>query len=178
MTPAFAYAGIGSRRAKDKITNAMEAAGEALASLGLTLRSGGAHGCDRAFERGCDRVLGPKEIYIPWGGFNNRSVHERGVIGKEMRHYHTAERLARRYHPAWLKLTPAMKQLITRNSYQILPCLFVLCWTPSGLGQGGTGQAIRIAKAHDIPVFDMANMDLGDINQEIMTIIQKYEEAA
>jgi hypothetical protein len=89
-------------------------------------------------------------------------LHETGVIGKEMRHYHTAQSLARRYHPAWLKLTPAMKQLITRNSYQVMgpdlqsPCLFVLCWTPSGLGQGGTGQSIRIAKAHDIPVFDMA----------------------
>ena len=67
-----------------------------------------------------------------------------------------------KHHPAWTDLSASVKQLMTRNSYQIMgqdmqsPCLFVLCWTPSGSGQGGTGQAIRIAKAHDIPVFDMA----------------------
>lgn len=48
-----------------------------------------------------------------------------------------------------------------RNTYQVLgPDLkthseFVLCWTPSGRGEGGTGQAIRIARAYHIPVYDL-----------------------
>jgi len=136
----------------------MQAAGQALASLGLTLRSGGCYGADRAFEKGCHQ--GHKEIYIPWGGFQGRSIHEPGVIGKEMRHYHDAEQIAAEHHPAWNELTPGIKALMTRNTYQVLgrnlqsPCLFVLCWTPQGKGKGGTGQAIRIARAHDIPVFE------------------------
>jgi hypothetical protein len=32
-----------------------------------------------------------------------------------------------------------------------------LCWTKGAAGGGGTGQAIRIARSRDIPVFDLAD---------------------
>ncbi|WP_206018384.1 hypothetical protein [Roseovarius nitratireducens] len=159
----------------------MEAAGQALASLGLTLRSGAAYGADTAFENGCDNAHGPKEIYIPWQGFQRRFIEEPGVIGKDMNHYYEAEKLAKEHHPAWDKLSLGIRPLMIRNSYQIMgrdmqsPCLFVLCSTPGGQGQGGTGQAIRIARAHDIPVFDMGSMDLGEINQQVLQLIQNKD---
>lgn len=183
MTPAYAYAGIGSRRAKNKILSACATAGISLATMGLTLRSGAAYGCDAAFEQGCDEACGTKEIYIPWGGFNARSIHEPGVIGKEMITYHLAEKVAKAHHPKWSALTPVMKNIMARNSYQVLgqdlesPVLFVLCWTPNGSGQGGTGQAIRIAKAHDIPVFDMGRMAFEDIDTEIRNLLKTSEPA-
>jgi hypothetical protein len=182
MTPAYAYAGIGSRRTKEPILNAMEAAGQALASLGLTLRSGAAYGADTAFERGCDNAHGPKEIYIPWEGFNKRYTNEWGVIGHEITHYHTARNLAAEHHPTWNKLSLGIRPLMIRNSYQIMgrdmqsPCLFVLCSTPGSQGQGGTGQAIRIAQAHNIPVFDMGNLKPISENSRPKTTLYSNSE--
>ncbi|HRY03076.1 MAG TPA: hypothetical protein P5256_08115, partial [Beijerinckiaceae bacterium] len=34
---------------------------------------------------------------------------------------------------------------------------FVICWTKDARGGGGTGQAIRLARAHGVPVFDLAD---------------------
>jgi len=51
---------------------------------------------------------------------------------------------------------------MARNSYQVLgpdlatPVDFVWCWTPHGAVIGGTGQALRIAAAYEIPVFNLA----------------------
>lgn len=58
--------------------------------------------------------------------------------------------------------------LHARNVHQVLgaacsdPAAWVLCWTPDGTERettaktGGTGQAIRIAVAHGVPVVNMA----------------------
>ena len=32
-----------------------------------------------------------------------------------------------------------------------------MCWTPNAAISGGTGQALRIARAHSIPVYNLAN---------------------
>ena len=54
---------------------------------------------------------------------------------------------------------------MARNTYQVLgldlmsPVDFVICWTPLGRDDGGTGQAIRIANAHNIPVYNTRNKD-------------------
>ncbi|GAG46694.1 unnamed protein product, partial [marine sediment metagenome] len=36
------------------------------------------------------------------------------------------------------------------------PVDFIICWTPGGREVGGTAQAIRIAKANHIKVFNLA----------------------
>ena len=64
------YAGIGSRKAPKEAIDRMAELAEELAGKGYTLRSGGAGGADKAFEKGCDAVDGKKEIYLPWEGFN------------------------------------------------------------------------------------------------------------
>lgn len=63
------YAGIGSRETPKSILEFFEYLGELLAKKGFTLRSGAAKGADSAFEKGCDRVSGLKEIFLPWRGF-------------------------------------------------------------------------------------------------------------
>ena len=35
------------------------------------------------------------------------------------------------------------------------PSDFVLCWTEDGEASGGTGQAMRIAAAHGVPVYNL-----------------------
>jgi len=119
------------------------------------LRSGGADGADSAFES----CAGMANIFLPWSGFNG---HKTGfVVGASTR----LATIAADYHPAWSKLSEGAKRLHTRNVAQVLGAnppdsaesSFVLCWTPGAKGGGGTGQAIRIAKAYSIPVYDLAD---------------------
>jgi len=42
----------------------------------------------------------------------------------------------------------------------ITPSNFVICYTPHGKDIGGTSQAIRIAKHHHIPVYNLGNDDV------------------
>ncbi len=82
-----------------------------------------------------------------------------------------AYELAATFHPAWSRLPRAVRALHARNAHQVLgadlasPARFVLCWTPDGSldGRGrrvgGTGQALRIARHHGIPVFNIARLE-------------------
>lgn len=96
---------------------------------------------------------GPREVFVPWAGFN----------GLPWVPFNEAEArgMAARVHPAWSKLSQGARKLHTRNVPQVLgadlasPVEFVLCWTPDGKDSGGTGQALRIARAYDVPVFNL-----------------------
>lgn len=151
------YTGIGSRQTPSTMLPIMRNIAAELGRYGYILRSGGADGADAAFEEGCDSVQGKKEIYIPWEGFNNKRSGN-GVI------CHTSPEafdLAAQYHPAWHRCTAGAHLLHARNGFQVLgkalcePTDFIICWTPGGYGSGGTGQALRIATAWKIPVFDL-----------------------
>lgn len=136
------YAGIGSRSTPPDVLALMTRVAQLLAAQGWTLRSGGAEGADTAFERGAG---GAAEIFRPKHA--NRAAFE----------------LAERFHPAWDRCGTYARALHARNGFQVLgrdlasPSRFVLCWTPGASGSGGTGQAIRIANAYGIPVFDLAD---------------------
>lgn len=145
------YAGIGSRETPTEVLTRMTKAATWLASKGYTLRSGAAAGADSAFEAGAGDT---KEIYIPWRGFN-------GSSSPLWRIPEAAFTIAADHHPAWTRCSDAVRKLHARNVCQILgqsldtPVDFVLAWTKDGGATGGTGQAIRIAQALDIPVFNL-----------------------
>ncbi len=157
---APSYAGIGSRKTPADVMNVMTLSAKRLSKRGYVLRSGGADGADSAFAQGAEF----KEIFLPWKGFNG--LNSPYAVASEH-----AMIEAEKFHPAWNRLSNGAKALHARNMHQILgpnlddPVDFVLCWTPEGLGQGGTGQAIRIAKKYDIPVFDMGH--------DIMTTLKR-----
>jgi hypothetical protein len=71
--------------------------------------------------------------------------------------------MAKQFHPAWNRCSPGARKLHARNCFQVMgrdlnsPVDFIICWTRGGLGGGGTGQALRIAKHYNIPVFDLGN---------------------
>ena len=152
MAHDFIYAGIGSRETPDDFMGMFSRVAHYLEYMGGLLHSGGADGADAAFEAG---VQDPKnaKIFLPWKGFNgsNSSLY---VLTEE------AYVLARYYHPRFDKLSDPVKKLMARNTYQVLgedtctPVDFVICWTRHGRGEGGTGQALRIAADYAIPVFD------------------------
>jgi len=95
---------------------------------------------------------------LPWRGFEGSAST---LIVKDKRAFEIAEK----YHPYWHNLSDGAKKLQARNSHQVLgadlntPSDFIICWTKNGKGSGGTGQALRIAKAYDIPVFDAGKYD-------------------
>jgi hypothetical protein len=155
------YTGIGSRQTPLHILDLMKKFAVYLAKNDFVLRSGGADGADNAFEQGCNSVCGKKEIYLPWQGFNNNSSTLYGMTDG-------AKDIARRFHPNWYNLSVAAEELHTRNVYQILGCdlktpsSFVICWTKDGLASGGTGQALRIAKHHSVPILNLYNLQKYD----------------
>jgi hypothetical protein len=136
----------------------MERVGRRLAELGYTLRSGSALGADAAFERGCDRAHGSKQIFLPRIHYNGR------LDGIELGDSAQAQAIAAQFHPAWDGLPPSHKRLLARNVGAILgPKLdkadasaFVVAWTHDGRVVGGTGHALRIAEGYGVPVVNLA----------------------
>lgn len=153
------YAGIGSRETPREVCMYMTAIAKQLAKLGYTCNSGGADGADSAFERGA--VIN-RQIFLPWDGFNGKSVEGLNKLHNTWKYSVPPfnEELVRKYHPKPSALSDAGWKFMSRNSYQVLgedldtPVNFVLCWTKDGKASGGTGQALRIAKDHGIPIFN------------------------
>lgn len=171
------YAGIGSRDTPADVLQDMFNAAAYLASINFTLRSGAADGADTAFEMGCDSQNGPKEIFLPWPGFNGSKEVCIPIPN-------AAFEIAAKYHPNWGRLRQPVRNLMARNALQILgpnlnqPADFVLCWTPMGSGSGGTGQAIRHARAIGVPVFDMGGQSASEIEAGVGEIIQRKLDQA
>ncbi len=153
------YTGIGSRETPDEVLQMMIKIGAMCAKKSFILRSGGADGADKAFEQGCDKFNGEKEIYLPWKGFNGSqsSLYD---LPKS----HLAEEMAFKYHPNLYASKPPVVKLMTRNSYQVMggdlktKSSFVVCYcavSENGKLIGGTSQALRIAKDKNIPIFNL-----------------------
>ena len=163
------YTGIGSRETPISVLEAMYSIAQHLYKNEWTLRSGGAPGADQAFEWGVadeyeeDNGWPCHEIYLPWPTFqqNQRSW----LMPKRTKPQDEAYEIAAQYHPAWNYLKPWGKTLHARNVHQALgydvtnpePSEFIVCWTKGAKGEGGTGQALRIAKAYNIKIYDLAD---------------------
>jgi len=137
------YAGIGARKTPASVQIQMQSIARSFDARGFLLRSGGAGGGDTAFQTG---LLNGDHCEI-W-----RPEHSTP----------DAYDLAAKYHPAWEKCSAIAQALHARNGLIMLgrnlndPVDFVVCWTPGGAITGGTGQALRIAEAYQIPVFNFA----------------------
>lgn len=170
------YAGIGSRETPHDVRVLMAKAASALYDHGYILRTGGAAGADAAFLSGAPYNA---EVYLPWPGFTPQDGSACAFTGTG-REAPTGEAhsIAAKHHPAWNRLSQGAKKLHARNVHQVLgancdtPVHFVLCWTPGAQGGGGTGQAIRIAKAHGIPVFDLADTS---VRERIERMVRSHE---
>lgn len=151
------YAGIGSRDTPDDILELMYEISKYLDKHGWTLNSGGARGADTAFEAGSSK----SQIFLPYNGFNNHYIEDNvKYIVPDLK---ASDSFVEDYHPYGYKLTGRTRQLISRNTYQVLgkdlktPVQFIVCWTPFGHGGGGTGQALRIAPDYGVKIFDLGN---------------------
>lgn len=147
------YSGIGSRETPDIVCDFMTDLAEVLGNEHMILRSGGAIGADKAFEKGAVKSNTSPIIY------NKHTLKNHNIS-------YEAIELAKKYHPAWDKLNDYAKFLHIRNGFQVLGydlktiSKFIICWTPGGRMIGGTSQALRIAHDYNIPVINLFNMKL------------------
>lgn len=154
------YAGIGSRETPLPTLALMRGIAKMLADRGYTLRSGGAKGADQAFEYGTP-VMVQMEIYVPWHGFERRP----DTMAKVNLAWGEAMSIAEKFHPNWAACSDTVRKIMARNTFQVLghdchtPSKFVVCWTKTGKATGGTGQALRIAEHHDIPIYNLFHRD-------------------
>lgn len=169
----YAYAGIGSRKVPKEIFIYFIRLGSYLARKNFILRSGHAEGSDQAFEQGCDKSKGHKEIFIPWKNFEDSN--STFIVNNPK-----AFEIAKKFHPTWNALSQGAQKLQARNSHQVLGwdlnnySKFIICWTRNGEGGGGTGQAIRIANAYNIPIFDAGTYNnLDTIKSELKSFLLK-----
>jgi hypothetical protein len=157
---AKVYAGIGSRSTPTDVLKLMTTFARELALDGWLLRSGNAQGADLAFQAGAAERA---EVYVPWSTFGPPFAS--GAVG--LLPTGDAFTLAAEHHPAWPRLSDPARKLHARNCHQVLglgldePARFIVCWTPNGTvtgldpGSGGTGQALRVAVAHGVAVFNL-----------------------
>ncbi len=150
------YAGVGSRRIPHHCISYVQTIATTAEEHGIWLRSGAAPGTDKMFESSIVNKSN-SQIFLPWENFNGS---DSPLFCNTPELNSQADAIAERYHPAYNKLSRESKLLMRRNTFQDLgwdlksPSLFVACWTPDGAVVGGTAQAIRIAKAYNIPVFN------------------------
>lgn len=155
------YAGIGARVTPAFVLEQMKGIAQIMDEMGWHLRSGGAHGADTAFASGTNN----KTIYVPWDGYNE--IYD-GVSCSKQSTIEDAYLLASHYHPNWGACSEAVRKLHVRNIYIMGsetgkdPVDCVICWTEGGKVVGGTGMALRIAIAHNIPIFNLATADCLD----------------
>lgn len=180
----FYYAGIGSRAITSRSSYLMMRYSCAMAFMGGIVRSGGAYGSDTSFETGAkiayDKMVdlfglrageyaNVIEVHLPWNKFNGLSP--KPGSGYYLSNNAGAFDMASSHHPYWARLSSPERKLMARNSHQIMgldmrsPSRFVACETPDGAfdresttsRSGGTGQAIRIADACAITVYNLKN---------------------
>lgn len=164
------YTGVGSRELDREGLGYVRDVANNLLDHGYVLVTGDAsRGCDFVFW---EHAVSPyRKRYGPFG----KSTYEDEVVvvppGTD--HYDKAHYIAGLTHPAWRWIPDWMKELHTRNVFQVLgefvsdPTEFLVCWTPDGAETaketskktGGTGTAIRIADKFGVPVFNLKRHD-------------------
>jgi hypothetical protein len=155
------YAGIGARNTPPDFLDLMREIAALAAAAGWTLRSGGAPGADQAFASASPGA----ETYLPWPSYEQAVLRTLLVPPLKIMRSPTSAAIERvgRYHPAADHLSQGVRKLAARNEHILLgprledPVRAVVCWTQDGAPKGGTGGALRIAQAHDIPA-----LNLGD----------------
>jgi hypothetical protein len=136
------YAGIGNRQISIEVYNLIKRYAEYFNKQGYILRSGGAMGADTAFEEGSDDK---NIIYTA----NHASLHSMDY--------------ASNFHPAWDKCNDYARKLHGRNAMIIMgsdlrsPVSFVICYAKDE-NKGGTSLGIRIARANNIPIINLAKV--------------------
>lgn len=164
----ISYAGIGSRDILPNEEVQIKIIAKKMARLNFILYSGNADGSDIAFQNGSNAQC---VLMLPWKKFNNESYSTTACI-EALDMGGSADGLSSimKFHPNAAALTDGVRRIMARNYHQVMgygkwPVVsFVICCSNEVNGNviGGTGQAVRIAKSRNIPVFNIRTKGWGE----------------
>lgn len=172
------YAGVGSRSITEKEAICIEKIANKL-SKKFVLFSGNAPGADQSFQIGSN---GNCVLFLPWAGFEEQNfdflkvldVFDLGKSGEGMES-------VGKFHPN-KNLTYGQKLMMSRNYHQIMGykkytkvSFVVFCANEDEKGNvdGGTGQAIRIARSQNIPTI---NIRISGWQKKLTEILKSLKE--
>lgn len=174
VKPNKVFAGIGNRDTPFAFIDLIVEVSRRLSKAGYTLRTGAAHGADKAFMSGTMRC----ELYVPWN--NYEGIEQKYSPPKE------AERLAEHFNQHWKNkfITRGIRALHARNMMIVAgphldaPVDFVACFTRDGCEgiamrsaeTGVTGSAIAYADSLGIPIINFANKGSLQRLQELTSV--------
>ena len=155
--------GIGTRYPSKQAFEMLFRIARRMALTGWELRSGGAIGCDTAWEHGF-LPSEKKEIYLSRGTFGDSAKNAAcGRISDYGDIWFEAEDIASKLHPRWENLSESSQALHTRNVFQVLGLdlksrtdVVAAYAAPSGFSvKGGTATAFNLARAKGIPTYNL-----------------------
>ncbi len=155
------YTGIGSRSTPVSVKPLFIKIAMAMADKGFILRSGRAEGADTYFELGAGKHA---ELYRPTKSWVSHTPQGAPIYVPTGELFEKALLLASTVHPAWGACNEYTRLLHARNTFQIygqdlnIPSDLVIAYAeelkPDVL-KGGTGVAWAMAKASNIPRFNL-----------------------
>ncbi len=169
------WAGIGARKTPGPVLADMTALARQMADAGFHLASGGAEGADSAFVAGTP--VEQRTLWLPWRGYNELAGPDCRTLSRERMRECLV--IAEEHHPAWHRCTDGAKKMHARNAAILLgpdldrPVDAIVCWTEEGKVEGGAGMALRIAASRNIPVLNLATVDM----QTAWTKLQQLQQA-
>lgn len=188
-TPTMTYAGIGSRKTPQEVLDKMTEVSKYLDDLGYTLQTGftfknketnlDEEGADKAFSDGSKNktLFGPYDIRKTVKGIVSADTYNKTVTEK-------SSAIVKEVHPAPDRLTSGAIKLMARNTNQIFGkdlsstvdfVVFYAKETSNPLRpEGGTGQAVEMARRKSIPTINMANDNWRD---ELRNAIVKPQQS-
>jgi hypothetical protein len=142
--------------------------------FGMIVKTGGAVGIDEAAMQGAYPPL--LEVILPWWGYNRNLIPNGAniVVANPKIHpkwFESVDRL----HPAPRHLGRGGRALHARN-YGILEDVAFVAAMPDERGQGGTGQAIRIAQYLDIPYLQANRGSIGSSEEYVRVALDRISE--
>ena len=169
------YAGVGSRKTPAHVLSQMTIIAAWLNGKDWHLHSGGAKGADTAFANGAPPAN--RTVFLPWNCYNSLDADlGTNLVDCQTLDYAHAKDIARTHHPAWHRCSDVARRLHARNAFIMLgadlqsPVDAVVCWTPGGFPSGGTGMAIRIAEASNIPVYNLGSMLPREVCESLLSL--------
>lgn len=162
------YAGIGTRQLRGDEEQKILLIANKL-SKKFIVYSGNAEGADITFQKGSQ---GKCVIFLPWLDFNAMLYDPKQSLAYyDVGSTFIGEKYAKT-HPKYRGLTQGAKKLMCRNTHQILGyqdyprvSFVVYCATEvGGVVDGGTAQAVKIARSLGIPTFNIRNNEANKLS--------------
>lgn len=178
ISPGF-YAGIGQRKVPKSVQSHMTSLAKRLNKMNFTLRSGDAEGSDQAFQSGAGRnasiFKASSENTLSESAVGNVTFFDKMSDAEQKAAYDSIARL----HPSGGSISDNhSRNLLARDYFQVIgtgglvDSAFIACYADQN--EGGTWQAIRIARERGIPVFNAAEYsNLDDWERDVIDAATK-----